>query len=297
MRSFIDVGRAFVEYRLRPQTPSVLRNFLDRERPLVREQPTSLVRQLHWRGYIASFGATHWMMTKEVDTQLHELRESQWLSPDKMRALQEDKLHRLVRHAYRHVPFYRERMKEAKLAPEDIRTLEDLQKLPMLTKADVRKHIYFDIMSDNHAKSEILKITTSGSTGEPFVCFVDRVQLEFRWAATLRAQEWTESYRFGDRQLRLWHQTLGLSKTQIAREFADAFLSRRRFIPAYEMSDDTLRELREADRRLCAPCCSTATPSRSTFSRAISPSTAACRSSRRASSRRRRPCPTPRVAR
>jgi phenylacetate-CoA ligase len=179
------------------------------------------------------------MMTKEVDTQLHELRESQWLSPDKMRALQEDKLHRLVRHAYRHVPFYRERMKEAKLAPEDIRSLEDLQKLPMLTKADVRKHIYFDIMSDNHAKSEILKITTSGSTGEPFVCFVDRVQLEFRWAATLRAQEWT-GYRFGDRQLRLWHQTLGLSKTQIAREFADAFLSRRRFIPAYEMSDDSL---------------------------------------------------------
>ncbi len=239
VRSFIDVGRAFFEYRLRPQSPSVLRNFLDRERPLVREQPTSLVRQLHWRGYIASFGATHWMMTKEVDTQLRELRESQWLSADQMHRLQEEKLHRLVRHAYRHVPYYRERMKEAKLAPEDIRSLEDLQKLPMLSKADVRKHLYFDIMSDNHKKSEILKITTSGSTGEPFVCFVDRTQLEFRWAATLRAMEWT-GYRFGDKQIRLWHQTLGMSKTQVAREFADAWISKRRFIPAYEMSDDSL---------------------------------------------------------
>ena len=240
VKSFVDLGRALFEYRLRPQSPSVLRNFLDRERPLVREEPASLVRAIHWRGYMATFGATHWMITREVDTQLHDLRESQWLALDKIRALQEDKLHRLVVHAYRHVPYYRERMKELGLTPDDIRSLDDLRKLPMLSKADVRKHLFFDIMSDNHKKSEILKISTSGSTGEPFVCFVDRAQLEFRWAATLRAQEWT-GYRFGDRQLRLWHQTLGLSKLQVAREYSDAFLSRRRFIPAYEMSDETLR--------------------------------------------------------
>jgi phenylacetate-CoA ligase len=72
------------------------------------------------------------------------------------------------------------------------------------------------------------------------VCFVDREQLEFRWAATLRSMEWT-GWSFGDRQVRLWHQTLGMSRTQVARELADALLSRRKFIPAYEMSDDTLR--------------------------------------------------------
>ena len=94
-------------------------------------------------------------------------------------------------------------------------------------------------MSDNHDKAEVLKITTSGSTGEPFVCFVDRAQLEFRWAATFRA--WSgPGGSFGDRQLRLWHQTIGMSKTQVVREFADAMLSRRKFIPAYEMCDETL---------------------------------------------------------
>ena len=107
--------------------------------------------------------------------------------------------------------------------PTTFASLDDLSKLPFLTKDDVRKHLYFDIMSDNHDKAEILKVTTSGSTGEPFVCFVDRAQLEFRWAATLRAMEWT-GWRFGDRQLRLWHQTLGMSKTQVARELADALL-------------------------------------------------------------------------
>jgi phenylacetate-CoA ligase len=240
-KSFVDIARAVGEYRLKPRSSSTLRSFLERDKPLVPTPPEPAWRQAYWKSYFALFGATHWMMTKEAERQLDDLRESQWLTPDKMRELQEHKLRRLVHHAYRHVPYYRERMKQAGLSPDDIRTLGDLHKLPFLTKDDVRKHLYFDIMSDNHDKSQILKITTSGSTGEPFVCFVDREQLEFRWAATIRAMEWT-GWRLGDPQLRLWHQTLGMSKTQVAREFADAFLMRRRFIPAYEMSDETLRD-------------------------------------------------------
>ncbi|HWE27368.1 MAG TPA: glycosyltransferase [Polyangia bacterium] len=240
-RSFVDIGKALFEYRFRPQSPSTLRTFLDRERPLVRDAPEPAWRRLYWNGYLSLFGATHWLITKEVGRQLEDLKESQWLSQDKMRELQLGKLRKLVLHAYRHVPFYRDRMRELGIVPDDIRSLDDLSKLPFLTKDDVRKHLYFSIMSDNHDKAEVLKVTTSGSTGEPFVCFVDRAQLEFRWAATLRSMEWT-GWRFGDRQLRLWHQTLGMSKTQVVREFADALLSRRKFIPAYEMSDETLRQ-------------------------------------------------------
>lgn len=59
--------------------------------------------------------------------------------------------------------------------------------------------------------------------------------------------EWT-GYRFGDRQARLWHQTLGMSFGQVTRERLDAWLSRRLFIPAYEMSDrnlpQTIKKLR-----------------------------------------------------
>jgi phenylacetate-CoA ligase len=241
LRSFVDIGRAFVEYRWKPKSSSTLRTFLDRDPPLQRSQKQPPWRRLYWNGYLQLFGATHWMMTKEVGTQLRDLRESQWLAPDKMRELQEHKLRRLVRHAYQHVPYYRDRMRAQGVTPDDIQGLGDLHKLPFLTKDDVRTHLYFDIMSDNHDKAEVLKVTTSGSTGEPFVCFVDREQLEFRWAATIRAMEWT-GWQFGDRQVRLWHQTLGMSKTQVARELADAFLSRRKFIPAYEMSDDTLKD-------------------------------------------------------
>src|SRR3954470_18152545 len=137
-RSFVDIGKALFEYRLRPQSPSTLRPFLDRGRPLVRDAPEPMWRRLYWNGYLSLFGATHWMMTKEVGAQLHDLKESQWLSPDKMRELQLTKLRKMVLHAYRHVPFYRDRMREMGIVPDDIRSLDDLSKLPFLTKDDVR---------------------------------------------------------------------------------------------------------------------------------------------------------------
>jgi phenylacetate-CoA ligase len=247
-RSFVDIGRALVEYRVRPQSSSLLRDFLDRDPPLDRTPPMPAWRKAYWKAYLASFGATHWMMTAEAGRQLDDLRQAQWLSRARMRELQELKLRRLVAHAWRHVPYYRKKMQEAGLQPDQVRGLDDLARLPFLTKADVRKHLYFDIMSDNHKKSEVLKVTTSGSTGEPFVCFVDREQLEFRWAATIRAMEWT-GWGLGDRQVRLWHQTLGMSKSQVAREVADAKLMRRLFLPAFEMNDESLeRFVRTVER-------------------------------------------------
>jgi phenylacetate-CoA ligase len=111
-----------------------------------------------------------------------------------------------------------------------------------LTKSDVREHLYFDILSENHDKSNVLRIATSGSTGEPFVCYADRSQLEFRWAATLRSQEWT-GYEFGDPCVRLWHQTLGMSRAQAMRERLDAAFTRRKFVPTFEMSDDKLEKM------------------------------------------------------
>src|SRR5690606_12232156 len=156
-----------------------------------------------------------WMITRDVEHYYEALNRSQWLSRSDMRELQDEKLRRLVRPAYRNVPYSRERMREAGVSPPDIRGQPDLHQLPVSTTAAVRQHLYFDILSENHDKSQVLKIATSGSTGEPFICYADRAQLEFRWAATLRSQEWT-GYQFGDPCVRLWHQTLGMSKSQAA---------------------------------------------------------------------------------
>jgi phenylacetate-CoA ligase len=241
-KSIFDLGKAAWEYRVRRAPADDAQPFL-RMHPIVDRSPErDPLQQLRWRAYMSTFNQTHWMITRDVEHFYETLRKTQWLSTSQTRDLQDEKLRRLIRHCYRNVPYYRARMQESKLRPEDIRGQADLHKLPTLTKADIRRHLYFDIMSEHHDKSEILKISTSGSTGEPFVCFADRKQLEFRWAATLRAQEWT-GYRFGDPTLRLWHQTIGMTRSQALKEHADAVLSNRTFIPVFELADENLARM------------------------------------------------------
>ena len=176
-----------------------------------------------------------WMLSSRVRKYYDQLQESQWWEPEQIRSYQERRLRALINHAYNNVPYYRN-LFNSRIPP--IHTLADLQTHPLLEKSTIRSH-FSELLSDNHDPKKILKVTTSGSTGEPFVIYADQHQLEMRWAANLRSIEWT-GYRFGDKQARLWHQTIGMSRTQILRERIDAWFNRRIFIPAYEMTDENL---------------------------------------------------------
>lgn len=235
-----DIAKGFVEFRLARKRETLVASFLDSHQATREDPPLSGWRALLKRAYFRTMPAHAWLLTRRTGDYYDELKRSQWLSPAHVRELQEMKLRRLIAHAYHHVGFYRERFDAAGLRPEDIRGLADLERAPFLTKQDVRENLYFDLLSDNHHKSKILKITTSGSTGEPFVCFADQHQLEIRLATTLRAMEWT-GWRFGDRQTRLWHQTLGMSWSQVVRERIDAWMLRRTFVPAFEMSEGAMQ--------------------------------------------------------
>jgi len=241
-RSLLDLGMAFWEYRVQREPHDFARQFLKKHDVAVEEPPSRAARPAHFRAYMSSFDRTHWMITRGVERYYETLNATQWLSPAQIRELQDEKLRRLVRHAYRSVPYYRVKMQELKLRPEDIRGQQDLHKLPYLTKDDVRRHLHFDIMQEGVSHAELLRINTSGNTGEPFVCYVDRQQLEFCWAATLRAQEWT-GYRFGDPTVRLWDQAIGMSSEEAARERMDAWFANRTFIPMFEMTDARLEEM------------------------------------------------------
>lgn len=248
LRSFVDLARGLAEFRLFRKQETLLEEFLRTHPPRRKDPELTGWRALWWRAFVATVPLHKWMITRRAELYYRELKASQWLTPAEIRALQEKKLRRLVHHAYHHVPYYRQALDERGLRPSDIVTLADLARLPLLSKGAVRENLYFDLLSDNHDKSRVLKVTTSGSTGEPFVCYADQHQLEIRWAATQRSMEWT-GYRFGDRQARLWHQTIGMSKSQVLRERIDAWFNRRIFIPAFEMSEAALaRALRRLSR-------------------------------------------------
>jgi phenylacetate-CoA ligase len=157
------------------------------------------------------------------------------MSREQLQALQNKRLHAIVEHAYETSSFYRSRFDSLGITPDQINNISDITKLPFLEKDDVRDNLHSGLLSDAIKKKNMLRINTSGSTGRPFTIYADRSQLEIRFASTIRALEWT-GWKFGDRQARLWHQTLGMSRVQVVREKVDAWFMRRIFIPAFEIS-------------------------------------------------------------
>jgi phenylacetate-CoA ligase len=242
LRSLYDISRAAFEYRVSAQPRDLSDQFL---RTHVVEAPRALSPAAHparWRAMMASFNRSRSPLSSDVQHVYEALNKTQWLSASALRDFQDEKLRRLIRHCYRHVPYYRRWMQRANLRPEDIHGQLDLHKLPVLSKNDVRKNLYFDITADNMDRAEVERITTSGSTGEPLVVFADRRQLEFRWAASLRARE-LAGYRFGDPSVKFWDQALGSSQAQRRREKLQAWLINRTLIPSFEMSEDKLEQL------------------------------------------------------
>jgi phenylacetate-CoA ligase len=81
------------------------------------------------------------------------------------------KLRRLMRHCFENVKFYREQFQRAGLTPERIRTVEDLQAVPILTKQDLRDR-FWDFLPRDLPPCRMSR--TSGSTGVP-VCILSDI--------------------------------------------------------------------------------------------------------------------------
>jgi phenylacetate-CoA ligase len=238
----VDIVRAIPEFAWSVPRITYLAQCLKETPPARAPRARSQAETRKMRRYQRLMPVHHWMITRAAGEYFDQLERTQWYDVADIKRLQNERLQQMVRHAYQHVPFYRRRMDRAGINPAQVRSIEDLSQLPPLTKDDVRRHLHYDLLADNMRIGDLYPINTSGSTGEPLSTYVDRPQLEMRWAATLRSQEWT-GYRFGDPTVRLWHQTIGMSKSQIVKEQIDAWLTRRLFIPAWRMTSANLSEV------------------------------------------------------
>lgn len=189
--------------------------------------------------YFSTMKFHKWIISSDSKFYYYYLKSTEFIEREKLVKLQNDRLKKLLHHAYQHVPYYR---KSFQLSGLNLQSLIEINKLPLLSKGDVRSNIHFSLFSDDHVKKQMLRIQTSGSTGQPFICYADKFQLEMRFATTLRALEMT-GWRFGDRQLRLWHQTLGMTRKQAIQEKIDSILLRRKFVPAFEMTKESVSKL------------------------------------------------------
>lgn len=113
-------------------------------------------------------------------------RSKECMSRDEMSALQGKRLHKLVELVYHNVPFYREKMQERDLCPDDIQSIEDITKLPFTTKQDLRDNYPTGLQAAN--QSEIVRIhASSGTTGNPTIVGYTRRDLEIWSESAARA--------------------------------------------------------------------------------------------------------------
>ncbi len=98
------------------------------------------------------------------------------MDPEARRDLQGARLQKLVERLYHNVPFYRQKLQELDILPSDIRSIDDITKLPFTTKKDMRDNYPCDLFAV--PKTEIIRIhASSGTTGKPTIVGYTRKDL------------------------------------------------------------------------------------------------------------------------
>ncbi len=97
-------------------------------------------------------------------------KEIETMSREDMKALQSEKLVKQVKHVYENVPYYRDLMDKKGVTPDDIKSIDELYKLPFITKADLRDAYPYGLLAK--PLDDCVRIqSTSGTTGRRVVAF------------------------------------------------------------------------------------------------------------------------------
>ncbi len=91
--------------------------------------------------------------------------------------IQNEKLVKQVRHVWDNVPYYRKKMEEKGVTPDDVKSIDDLYKLPFLSKDDLRESYPFGMMGV--PQKDVVRIhSTSGTTGKRVVAFYNQHDID-----------------------------------------------------------------------------------------------------------------------
>ena len=124
---------------------------------------------------------------------LQEFEKKEFWSWEQIKEYQNEKLRLLIQHSYEKVPYYRNIMNKIKLKPDDIKTIEDLPKLPILTRNDIKQN-FDNLRAQNFIRKKLKLGYTSGTTGSP---------LQFYWDKNIclinNAMDWRQKKWAGDR--------------------------------------------------------------------------------------------------
>jgi phenylacetate-CoA ligase len=153
---------------------------------------------------------------------LSELNESQWWPQKKIQALQLERLQRLCRLAYTHVPYWRHMMDSNRFGPADMRSLEDLKRFPLLEKETLREKREEMVWREEGRRVQLVR--TSGSTNEALEFYTSSTREAHINAARMRGHEWV-GIRRGEKEMYYWGSPVELSKQDRIKRLRDRLVN------------------------------------------------------------------------
>ena len=126
------------------------------------------------------------MLNHDIAFNLFQLMNSQWWTREELQNLQNKKLRSIIRYAYENIPLYHKKLKSVNIQPDDIKTINDLQKIPFLTKNEIQNNFPEGIVSPGVDLHRCWTPRTSGSTGRPLTIVYDKNAEAFEKASAMR---------------------------------------------------------------------------------------------------------------
>lgn len=169
------------------------------------------------------------------------LEKTQWLHTEEIKKIQLQNLKLLLKTAYDGVPYYHRVFKEKNIHPDDIKSIKDLLKLPVLTKKLIRDNKE-ELINTSFEKKLIPSF--SGGTGDQVKFYITKEQMSWEVAAEFRAYGWA-GYHLGDRCANLWGSSFDISKQDKLLKRVTSTIERIETSSTYVVNDQTLSELLE----------------------------------------------------
>jgi len=104
-------------------------------------------------------------ISKVLKSYLFDIDRLKRLNGEELRKYQDKSLKKMVEYAYT-VPLYRDKYKKTGVHPEDITGIQDIKKLPIISKEDIKHYYPNGIISSKIRKEKLIEISTSGTTGK-----------------------------------------------------------------------------------------------------------------------------------
>jgi phenylacetate-CoA ligase len=107
-------------------------------------------------------------------------------SPTQLRDYQNTRLRSVIRYAYHYVPFYHDKLRQHGITPDDIQTIDDVPNLPLVGKDEIRYTDPAYRVSTQKNLQELKIVRTTGSSGTPFLVYIDEAEDAWRKAIYMR---------------------------------------------------------------------------------------------------------------